>query len=313
LGVSLRVRIPRVRARRVAGAPIAALRVWLCAGERNAHVPGEALLAGRMLEEGTASRSWRRVAADAEDRGISLGASSGYEVMGLALDGPAAELDRMIAWAHELALSPRFDAERWEWQRQLAAAELASLEDDPEALTHRAFLDQIHGDHPRGRPLAGSAATLSILTVDDSRRSHAQAVSSGVVVALAGAIDEDGDAGLLESLFGGAGDGATNGLYEPPEGASREPRREIELPGEQAHLIVGQQTVARDHPDLPALELSAVVLGAGAGLAGRIPERVRERESLAYTAFVDTAAGASRQTEIRNGTRRTIDRRNRRT
>jgi zinc protease len=35
-----------------------------------------------------------------------------------------------------------------------------------------------------------------------------------------------------------------------------------------------------------------VVLGAGAGLTGRIPERIREREGLAYAATAHTVAGA---------------------
>jgi zinc protease len=47
--------------------------------------------------------------------------------------------------------------------------------------------------------------------------------------------------------------------------------------------------VTRAHPDYEALELASVVLGAGTGLTGRIPQRIREREGLAYTA---SAAGA---------------------
>jgi len=55
---------------------------------------------------------------------------------------------------------------------------------------------------------------------------------------------------------------------------------------------MGSRTVARAHPDFPALELAAVLLGTGAGLTGRIPQRIREREGLAYTATADTVGGA---------------------
>ena len=72
-----------------------------------------------------------------------------------------------------------------------------------------------------------------------------------------------------------------------------EPRREVALPpGDQAHLYAGCLTVAAAHPDRHALELLGVVLGAGAGLSGRLPERVREREGLAYSVQVQTLAGA---------------------
>jgi hypothetical protein len=45
----------------------------------------------------------------------------------------------------------------------------------------------------------------------------------------------------------------------------------------QAHLYAGHLTVRRADEDFDALALAAVVLGAGSGLTGRIPERIRER------------------------------------
>jgi zinc protease len=272
---------------------VAALRVWLRGGERNAPKAGAACLAGRMLEEGSVERDWRQVATAAEDRGISISAAGGYEALGLALNGPAVEVERMIAWAAELALAPRFDAERWEWQRQLAAAELAALRDEPDALTGWSFLGQVYGNHPRGRPLAGSAAGLLDLSVEDSRHFHGRALANGLIISLAGAIDPEEAARRLAEAFADGERPSRAGLEEPepPRGGPR--RGSVSLPGDQAHLFLGKRTVTRHHEDLPALELAAVVLGAGAGLAGRIPERVREREGLAYTASVDTAAGAS--------------------
>ncbi|MDH3404726.1 MAG: insulinase family protein [Acidobacteriota bacterium] len=283
----------RVRTRAVGGAPVAALRVWLLAGERHAATPGQALLAGRMLEEGTAARSWRRVARDAEERGVSIHATAGYEVIGLALDGPATEAERMIEWGAELALAPAFDAERWEWQRELALAELELIRDDPEALAGWGFLGQLYGPHPRSRPLQGDPASLAGLDVAASRASYEQALGAGMIVSLAGAIDEEKAAARLRARFAAGARPPAEPPAEPPPVASGEPRRTVALPGDQAHLFLGRPTVDRDDPDLPGLELLAVVLGAGAGLAGRLPARVREREGLAYTARVDTAAGAA--------------------
>ena len=60
---------------------------------------------------------------------------------------------------------------------------------------------------------------------------------------------------------------------------------------DQAHLYIGQLTVARNHPDLPALEVAGVVLGAGAGMSGRLPERIREQEGLAYSSDIAVASG----------------------
>jgi zinc protease len=283
----------KIRARAVAGAPVAALRVWLGAGERHATVPGQALLAGHMLEEGTDSRSWQRVAREAEERGISISASAGYEVLGLALDGPAAEIDRMIDWAAELVLTPAFDADRWEWQRRLALADLELIRDDPETLAGWGFLEQVYGPHPRSRPLQGNPASLASLTVEDSRASYRKALGARTIVSLAGAVDAEREAERLRGVFAAGTRARDVPLAGPPPAASGERRRVVALPGDQAHVFIGRATVDRGHEDLPGLELLAVILGAGAGLAGRLPSRVRERDGLAYTTMVDTAAGAS--------------------
>lgn len=283
----------KIRVRRVGPAPVAALRVWLGGGERHAERPGQFLLAGRMLDEGTARRSWQRIAIDAEERGISLAASCGYEVMGLGLDGPVDEVERMIDWAAEMTFEPCFDPDRWQWQRQLALAELKAVEDEPEAIAGWAFLRQLYGEHPRGRPLAGTAETLARLTVGDSRESHRRALASGLVVALAGTVDEERMSERLARAFHAIRQLPADAPREPPAASGGVRRQQVDLPGEQAHLFLGQPTVSRGHPDLPALELSAVVLGAGAGLAGRIPDLLRERLGLAYTTTVETAGGAS--------------------
>ncbi len=114
-----------------------------------------------------------------------------------------------------------------------------------------------------------------------------------MIVAIAGAIDAEPATARLRDAFAADARGRREPLIDPALPAVGERRRIVGLPGDQAHVFLGRSTVARDHPDLPALELLSVVLGAGAGLAGRLPSRVRERDGLAYTTMVNTAAGAS--------------------
>src|SRR6185295_20367565 len=77
-----------------------------------------------------------------------------------------------------------------------------------------------------------------------------------------------------------------------PAGTGERHREVLTSADDQAHLYVGHLTVPRNHPDYEALELVAVVLGSGAGLTGRIPARIREREGLAYTSYAQTVAGS---------------------
>ena len=310
-----------VRVRRVAGAPVVAVRVWLDGGARREALPGQALVTGRLLAEGTGRRDWRRIADDAEARGMMLSTFGTFESHGVALDALAADWERALEWAAELTLEPSFPADRCDWIARQAAAELDSLADQPEVRTAWGFLRQLYHPHRRALPLYGSREALLGLTPADCAAFHRPALEHRMIVTAAGDLDEAAVAARIAELFpgggspGGAGAGAQvdDESPAPPAGL---PERRLEVPleasaedgegedgdeggeegdgegGDQAHLYVGHLTIPRRHPDYEALELAAVTLGSGAGLTGRIPQRIRDREGLAYSAHAQTVAGA---------------------
>jgi len=284
---------PRVLAHRIGGAPVVAVRVVLPGGARRETIPGQALVTGRMLVEGTAGRDWRAIAELAEARGTSVAGYAAFESHGLALDALAGEWRETLALAAELLADSRFPAERVAWTARHAAAELAAQEDQADLVTARAFAAELWSPHPKGRPLQGDAASLATLDPAACRDFHAAALARGGLVVVAGAIDPDAVARAAEAPFAGLPPPADD-PYAPPAPPPRAARRrELRTRArDQAHLLAGQRTVARAHPDYEALELAAVALGAGAGLSGRIPFRIRDRDGLAYAASADLVAGA---------------------
>ena len=285
----------RFRVRHVPGARLVAIRVLFPGGERRESIPGQALLTGRMLVEGTGRRDYETIANDAEALGMILTSFSGYEAHGLAVDALAVDWRQALAWAAELAFEAAFPEERLGWLARQAAAELEAQADEADTFTARAHLAQLWAPHPRGRPLQGDAASLARVTPDDCRAFHAAALTASPIVTVAGAIDETDVGSEIERLFGGAASSASDRRPEPIAPAKLpEARREVRTRAhDQAHLFLGHRTVARGHDDYPALEIAGVLLGAGSGLTGRIPQRIREREGLAYTATADAIAGAS--------------------
>lgn len=284
-----------VRVRRVEGAPVVAVRVGVRAGARVEPVPGQALLTGRMLSEGTRTRDWLRIADEAEGKGMVLSSYGTFECHGVAVDALARDWELALEWAAELMLAPSFPEDRCAWLAKQAAAELESLADQPEVKTLWAFLDQLYTPHPRSRPLHGDTESLLRLTPEDCAGFHTRALGNGVTACVAGVVDEDAVHGKLASLFSRLPAGEAP-LPEPPAPVgTSEPRRvrRVETEAEdQAHLYVGHLTVPRRHPDYTALEVLAVILGSGAGLTGRIPNRIRESEGLAYSAHAQVVSGA---------------------
>ncbi len=270
-----------------------AVRLLLRGGARLERQPGQALLTGRLLSEGSVRRDYRRIAAEAEDRGMVLSSFGGYESVGLAIDCLAGDWRQALEWAAELVFEPRFDVERLLWLKRQAAAELEAQADQADLFTARAFLEQLYSPHPRGRPLQGSAESLERLSEAECRSFHEASLGWGGILAVAGDLDEAAVDRLARGLFAGlAGTGAP--LPEPVAPAVLlPPRREVTTrASDQAHLLLGHRTLPRRDPDFAALEVAGVLLGAGSGLTGRIPDRIREREGLAYSATADAVAGA---------------------
>ncbi len=285
-----------IRIRRVLGAPVVAVRVWLPGGSTVEWQPGQALLSGRLLLEGTQTRSWRRISDQAEERGIAITADAGYEAQGLSIDALADDWERALDWAAELVLGSVFPEERCRWLARQAAAQLEQLADHPDVKTGWAFDKQLYGSGARGRPLQGSAESLERLDGAACGSFHGSCLERGAIVTVAGDISESAVDTKVRSLFGGLPNPRSDPRRPMDGGGETAARQEVELEeSEQAHWFGGAVTVSRRDPDYWALGLLGIVLGAGGNLSGRITHRVRELEGLAYSCGVSTISGAGHE------------------
>ncbi len=288
--------VPRMcRVERVDGPPVVAVRVWLRGGQRSEEIPGQALLAGRLLAEGTQRRDWRSIADQTEALGMDLVSFGGREVTGVAVDALAGDWKTALERAAEVVFEATFPADRFDVLRRQTVAELTSLRDQPEVLTGWDFLRQLYLPHPWSWPLQGDEAGLAKLSREDCVTFHRQSCTRGLAVAVTGDIDVDAVRPVTERLFGRSSDqtsSVTMGKPSQPQGAADQRREIVTGATDQAQVYLGHLSVARDDPALPALDLVGVVLGAGPGLAGRLTQRIREHEGWAYAVEVDTAAGA---------------------
>ena len=281
-----------LRVRRVPGLPLVSLRVILHAGIVAEGIPGLSLVTGRMLAEGTRHRDWRQLAVDLENRGMYAHAFGTAESLGVSLDAISWDWRLALDWLAEMILEPAFDEARVAFTARQVGAELASLLDQPDVRTGRAFLEQLYHPHPMSRPMQGSEASLQTIRAEDCVALHQRALGWGGCITVAGDVDENEVFAVLEATFSNRP--APSELPDSPEiHGLPAPRQEIGAgEADQSHLYMGHLTIPRRHPDLLALEVAGIVLGSGGDLAGRIPQRVREVEGLAYSTGVGTVSGA---------------------
>ena len=226
-----------------------AIRVWLPGGTTAEAAHGEAWVAGRMLVEGTGTRDWRRIADEAESRGVAIGADAGFDAQGVAVDALADDLDRALAWAAELVLDSEFPEERCRWMVRQTIAELEQMEDHPDVKTSWAFACQLYGSQARGRPLQGSVRGLRQLDSTVCRRFHTACLERGAIVSVAGDLDEAAAERAASALFGDLADPRFDGDEGSALSRQEGLLQSVELDdSEQAHWFGGAITVSRNHP-----------------------------------------------------------------
>ena len=182
----------------------------------------------------------------------------------------------------------RFLTAEIEKERHVITEELHMAEDMPQDLVNSLIDELIWPDHPLGREIAGTEASVKLM-----RRPAllaymaARYAPNNAVVSVAGNVNHREVVDEVGRLLG---DWRPAPLL-PYVTASSQPgsvRQALKFKDiEQAHLCVSAGGVPRQHPDRRALDIQNLILGGG--MSSRLFLEIREHRALAYdvAAYVD--------------------------
>lgn len=279
-----RVRLPnglRLLTEPRTGSGVVALELFVDAGLLREAKPGLAYLTGRMLEEGSGSRSAEAMAEAIEDVGgaLEVGAT------GASLRVRAEDLTMAVEWLADLAIRPTFPADALGWARRKIAAELQSDRDDPAFRADLVFRGLVYGAHPYARDPRGASRDVSRLTLNDARDHHLRCFRPArSFLTAVGDFDPKKLLALVKSRFGDWSGGPVDDPIVPRIVRASRPRvRRVAYPGEQVHLLLGHLGVTRNHPDFEALAVADHILGSGPGFTDRLSRVIRDEMGLAYS------------------------------
>ena len=181
----------------------------------------------------------------------------------------------------DLIRHPLFEPAELEKERYIIGEEINMMFDSPEDWVS-VLLDQIiWPDHPLGRDIAGTHASLTGL-----RQNHVLSFyQSGyhprnMLIAVGGAFEAAEIVAEINELLG-TWQPASIPTFEPAPTVQNKPCYLVEnRPIEQGHLTLALPALPRTHPDRYALSVLNAVLGEG--MSSRLFLRVREEEGLAY-------------------------------
>ena len=277
------------------GSPIVHMGVYSSGGAslEGAAEAGVATLTGRTSLKGTTRRTAEAIALESELLGGSISTAVTSDGAGWTFSIPVARTGAAIELLADVVLSPSFPAEAMETERRVALSQLAQLRDDMFRYPVRLAYEAAYGEHPYGRGVLGSDATLRVLGVEQLRQWHARHVmSADSVIALVGDVDAEEVARLLAGAFA-ALEWREATIPEVPSWPTSPRQRAEGRDKAQTALALVFPSPSRRQPSRIAAHMIA---GVASGLGGRFFDTLRDKQSLAYTVHAtasDRAAGGA--------------------
>lgn len=182
----------------------------------------------------------------------------------------------------EMVRRPAFRAEEIESESNVVLEEINMNEDDPADVAHDRFARALWGDHMLAKPVLGTRESITAMTGDVirgywQRRYH----PSTVVIAAAGHVEHEAAVQMATEKFGDWNGESPDHKLGP---AIVAPRVEVvERDTEQAHLVIGGESLTRGDDRRFAFGLLSHVVGGG--MSSRLFRRIREERGLAYAVY----------------------------
>lgn len=247
-------------------APVAAFQVWVKAGSADEQEDqvGLAHLHEHMLFKGTALRAPGQIAREIEAHGGEVNAWTSFDqtVYHAVLASRFAEVGLSVL--ADAVQHSAFDAGELSREIEVVCEEIKRSDDSPARRASRDLFATAFRVHPYRRPVIGWEHTVRSFSRTQVLEFYRQHYSPrNMVLVAAGDLDEGRVLRWVEREFGGAGDGAWAPSPPRPAEPLLEGRRVLlkEDEAKEAHLNLAFPAPDVSHPDAPALDVLAMLLG----------------------------------------------------
>ena len=247
---------------------------------------GAAALTAALLTEGTTTRSALEIADQAAFLGVRVSAGSGWEQSTISLHTPTAQLDSAMALFADIALRPAFPAPDLERVRKVRLTSLQQLRDRSPAIADRAYATALYGEqHPYGRPLAGTEASVASIARTDLQSFYDTFFRpNNATLLVVGDVRPDDVERRAQALFGGW---ARRDVPPPTNATAQTPKATtlvlIDKPGAaQSSFRIGGIGAPRSTTDYFALQVLNTILGGS--FTSRLNQNLRETRGYTYGA-----------------------------
>jgi len=276
-------------------APVTSVYLWFEVGavDEPPELSGAAHFLEHLLFKGTERRGVGQAAASIEGLGGDLNAWTSWDETCLHAVVEASAWREALDVLVDMARDALLDPAELERERLVVLDEIAGYDDDPDSVAADALVQALFGDHPYGRPILGTAATVGAMERDAIAsfwRRHYHPARAIIVVCGPQSLTEV--APIVEGYLRSWPAGQARAPIGPP-GLHRDGQlHHVARSFAASTMHLGVAVPGVGHPDTAALEVLAAALGQGA--AATLPDALELRTGVA----TDTWASLSLQREV---------------
>jgi zinc protease len=267
-------------------APVVSVQAWVETGSIH---EGQHLGAGmshmleHMLFKGTKTRGASEFAQGIQDAGGYINAYTSFDRTVYWIDIPAKGASVAIELLADAMMNSTLPPDEFVKEQEVIRREFAMGNDDPDRVASHQLFATAYRAHPYQHPVIGHLDVFNAVTRDEVMAYYrGRYVPNNMFFVIAGDVDAEKVRAQLTELFAPYPRVSLPPAYiptEPQQLGRREMHTEFVTELTRLHLV--WHIPAITHPDVPALDVLAMVLGAGR--SSRLYRRLREDLALAHS------------------------------
>lgn len=267
-------------------APVASVQVWVETGSihEDRHLgAGLSHILEHMLFKGTKTRRASEFAQRIQDAGGYINAYTSFDRTVYWIDIPAKGVPTALELLTDAVMNSTLPPEEYVKEQEVIRREFAMGYDDPDRMSGLALFAQAYREHPYRHPIIGHLDVFNGLHRDDVMAYYqARYVPNNMFFVVAGDVDSTAVHEQVTALFADHPRRSLTPVFIPEEPAQLGRREShIEFATELTRLNLAWHIPELTHPDVPALDVLAVVLGSGR--SSRMYKRLREDAGLVHS------------------------------
>lgn len=267
-------------------APVVSLQGWVATGSIH---EGDWLGAGlshileHMLFKGTQKRKAGEIARQVQDLGGYINAYTTFDRTVYYINVPAAGASAALEILGDVLMNATLPEEEYAKEQEVIRREFAMGMDDPNRQGIQLLLRTLYPKSPLGIPVIGYLDIFNKLTREDVLNYYKQRyVPNNITLVVSGDFDSSAILKQIREMFANYPRKKLPPVLvptEPPQLGRRDAHEEFAT--ELSRLYLAWRVPALDHPDAPALEVLAILLGNGrSSILNRI---LREQKQLVHS------------------------------